>query len=439
MKTFIQNRRYNPEIPQNSGARLSNIGKEAIIYVFTASADHTHPMPKFSQRGVIMIRLLIRLATSRGGDEKTLRTRCGMCSGIVGIVLNIILFTAKFIAGRLSGSIAITADAFNNLSDAASCSVNVFGFKLSSKPADEEHPFGHGRLEYICAMIVTFLVLIMGYELASSSFEKILHPQSVTFSYISMAILIVSILGKLWLAMLNKTMGKKIHSPALEATAADSFGDMAATGATLVSLILSKFTTLPLDGYFGLGVAIFIFIAGIRLFKESSDPLLGQPPEKELIDKIVEKVMSYEGVVGVHDLMLHDYGPGRLFGSVHAEVPSTCDIMEIHDTIDLIEQEIRREFDVLMVIHLDPIVVDDETVTRLRTLTQKVVESIDESLTIHDFRMVEGPSHTNLIFDLVTPHKFRYSDTELVHMVEKALQKENETYFAVIQVERNFV
>lgn len=386
-----------------------------------------------------MIRLLIRAVTSRGGDEKALRTRCGMCSGIVGIVLNVLLFAAKYFAGAISGSIAITADAFNNLSDAASCSVNVFGFKLSGKPADEEHPFGHGRLEYICAMIVTFLVLIMGYELASSSFRKILHPEPVIFSYVSMAILIVSILGKLWLALFNKTMGKQIHSPALEATATDSFGDMAATGATLVSLILSKFTTLPLDGYFGMGVAIFIFIAGIRLFKESSDPLLGQPPEKELIDRLIAKVLSYDGVVGVHDLILHDYGPGRLFGSVHAEVPSSSDVMEIHDTIDVIEQDVAREFGMQLVIHLDPIAVDDERVTALRELATSVVRSIDEVLTIHDFRIVEGPSHTNLIFDLVTPYQYKYSDTELVRMVESALQKENETYFAVIHVERNFV
>ncbi len=362
-----------------------------------------------------------------------------MLSGIVGIVLNIILFAAKYFAGVLSNSIAITADAFNNLSDAASCSVNVFGFKLSNRPADEDHPYGYGRLEYISAMIVTFLVLMMGFELASSSLSKILHPESVTFSYISMAILIVSILGKLWLAVFNKTMGKKIQSPALEATATDSFGDMASTGATLVSLILSKFTSLPLDGYFGMGVAIFIFIAGIKLFRESSSPLLGTPPEKEFIDTLVDKILSYDGVVGVHDLMIHDYGPGRFFGSVHAEVPSSCDITEIHDTIDVIEQDVKRELGMHLLIHLDPIAVDDEVVSALRDMTLEIVHEVDEAFSIHDFRMVEGPSHTNLIFDLVTPHKYALSDTEIARIVAEKLHEKNERYYAVIQVERNFV
>ena len=386
-----------------------------------------------------MIRMIIRALTARGGEESALRTRCGMCSGIVGIVMNLLLFAAKYFAGSITGSIAITADAFNNLSDAASSSVNVFGFKLSGKPADEEHPFGHGRLEYVCTMIVTFLILIMGYELASSCVQKILHPEAVKFSYISMAILIVSILGKLWLAIFYKTLGKRIHSPALEASAADSFGDMASTGATLISLILSKFTSLPLDGWFGLGVAVFIFIAGIRLFKESMDTLLGKPPEKEFIDKLVQKILSYDGIVGVHDLIIHDYGPGRLFGSVHTEVPATCDVTEIHDTIDLIEQDVMREMGMLLVIHLDPVVVDDDHIAALRNMTMDCVKSIDEALTIHDFRVVAGPSHTNLIFDLVTPHKFRYSDADLARMVEECLRTKDESYYAVIHVERNFV
>lgn len=386
-----------------------------------------------------MIRLLIRFLTARGGDENALRTRCGMCSGIVGIVLNVLLFASKYFAGTVTGSIAITADAFNNLSDAASSSINVFGFKLSSKPADKEHPFGHGRLEYVCTMIVTFLILFMGYELASSSIQKILHPEAVKFSYLSAAILVLSILAKLWLAVFNKSLGKQIHSPALEATAADSFGDMASTGATLLSLILSKFTSLPLDGWFGLGVAVFIFVAGIRLFKESMDTLLGKPPEKEFIDKLTQKVLSYDGIVGVHDLIIHDYGPGRLFGSIHTEVPANLDVTEIHDTIDLIEQDVLREMGMLLVIHYDPIVVDDEHIAQLREMTLECVKSVDPLLTIHDFRVVAGPSHTNLIFDLVTPHKFRIPDAELSRMIEECLRAKDETYYAVIHVERNFV
>lgn len=386
-----------------------------------------------------MIRLLIRLFTARGGDENALRMRCGMCSGIVGIVLNVVLFASKYFAGTVTGSIAITADAFNNLSDAASSSINVFGFKLSGKPADKEHPFGHGRLEYVCTMIVTFLILFMGFELASSSVQKILHPEAVKFSYLSAAILVASILAKLWLAMFYKSLGKHIQSPALEATAADSFGDMASTGATLVSLILSKFTSLPLDGWFGLGVAVFIFVAGVRLLKESMDTLLGKPPEKEFIDKLTQKVLSYDGVVGIHDLIIHDYGPGRLFGSIHTEVPANLDVTEIHDTIDLIEQDVLREMGMLLVIHYDPIVTDDAHIAQLRQMTLDCVQSIDPALSIHDFRVVAGPSHTNLIFDLVTPYKFRIPDDELSRMIEECLRGKDEIYYAVIHVERNFV
>ncbi len=386
-----------------------------------------------------MIKLLIRLFVSGETDEKLLRTRCGVLSGIVGIAVNFILFSAKMFAGTISGSIAIKADAFNNLSDAASSFVNVFGFKLAGRPADDEHPFGHGRLEYISAMIVTFLIFIMGFELASSSFSKIIHPEPVVFSYISAAILVLSIFGKLWLAIFYKTLGKKIASPAIEAVATDSFGDMAATGATLVSLILSKFTSLPFDGVFGLGVAVFIFIAGINIFKDTSRPLLGQPPEKEFVEALEKKILSYEGIVGIHDLMIHNYGPGRLFGSVHAEVPATGNIMEIHDTLDLIEQDVHREYGMIFVIHLDPIVMDDERVNALHEQTLEIIKKIDPALLIHDFRVVEGPSHTNLIFDLVTPHKYKYKSSELSRMIEDELGKLDKTYYAVITVEQSYV
>jgi len=386
-----------------------------------------------------MIRLLIKLFTDGETDGAKLRTRCGVLSGSVGIVLNILLFTIKMIAASLTGSIAIRADAFNNLSDAASSSVNVFGFKLAGRPADDEHPFGHGRLEYICAMIVTFLIFFMGYELASSSVLKIINPEPVTFNLLSAAILVVSIFGKLWLALFNRRLGKKIDSPAISAVATDSIGDMAATSATLISLVLSRYTALPLDGVFGLGVAVFIFVAGINIFKSASSPLLGQPPQRETVEKLQNKILSYDGIVGVHDLMVHDYGPGRLFGSAHAEVPSTGDIMEMHDTIDLIEQDIKREFGMLFVIHLDPIVVDDEHVNRLREKTLEIIGGIDGELMIHDFRVVEGVTHTNLIFDLVTPHKYKYKPSELVRMVENGLAGLDKTYYAVITVEESFV
>jgi cation diffusion facilitator family transporter len=386
-----------------------------------------------------MIRLLIKLFTDGEADTARLRTRCGVLSGSVGIVLNILLFILKMIAGSMTGSIAVKADAFNNLSDAAASFVNVFGFKLAGRPADDEHPFGHGRLEYICAMIVTFLIFFMGYELASSSFFKIVNPEPVTFSLPSAAILAATILGKLWLALFNRRLGKKIDSPAISAAAADSVGDMAATAATLVSLILSRYTELPLDGVFGLGVAVFIFVAGVKIFKSASSPLLGQPPQKETVEKLQNKILAYDGIIGVHDLMVHNYGPGQLFGSAHAEVPSTGNIMEMHDTIDLIEQEIKREFGMMFVIHLDPITVDDEHIDGLREKTLEIIRSIDEELLIHDFRVVEGVTHTNLIFDLVTPHKYKYKPSELVRMVEDGLAGLDKTYYAVITVEESYV
>ena len=386
-----------------------------------------------------MIKLLIKLFTGGEDDGAKLRTRCGVLSGSVGIVLNLLLFTGKMIAGIMSGSIAIKADAFNNLSDAASSSVNVFGFKLAGRPADNEHPFGHGRLEYISAMIVTFMIFVMGFELASSSVSKIIHPEPVKFGWLSVGILVASIFGKLWLAMFNKRLGKKVESPAIEAVATDSVGDMAATTATLISLILSKFTSFPLDGIFGLGVAVFIFIAGINIFKNASSPLLGQPPQKETVDLLEKRILSYKGIVGVHDLMIHDYGPGRQFGSAHAEVPSTGDIVEMHDTIDLIEQDIKRELGIMFVIHLDPIAVDDERVNALKQKTLDIIHAIDSELMLHDFRVVEGVTHTNLIFDLVTPHKYQYKPSELVSMVEERLENLDKTYYAVITVEESYV
>ncbi len=388
---------------------------------------------------MLMIKLLIKIFTGGESDGARLRTRSGILSGAVGIALNLLLFTGKMIAGMMTGSIAVKADAFNNLSDAASSTVNVFGFKLAGRPADDEHPFGHGRLEYISAMVVTFMIFVMGFELAVSSVKKIIDPEPVTFGWLSAGILVASIFGKLWLALFNKRLGKRVASPAIEAVATDSLGDMAATGATLLSLVLSRFTSLPLDGVFGMGVAVFIFIAGVNIFKSASSPLLGQPPQKETVALLEKKILSYDGVVGVHDLMIHDYGPGRLFGSAHAEVPSTGDIMEMHDTIDLIEQDVKREFGMLFVIHLDPLAVDDDHVNTLRQETLDIIRDIDSELMLHDFRVVDGVTHTNLIFDLVTPHKYRYKPAELARIVEDGLGKLDKKYYAVITVEESYV
>jgi cation diffusion facilitator family transporter len=385
----------------------------------------------------LLIKLFIR--NSEGVDDPSVRTRYGILSGAVGIFINILLCTAKLFVGSFSNSIAITADAVNNLSDAGSSVVNLVGFRLAGKSADDEHPFGHGRIEYICSLVVSFLVLLMGVELVKSSVDRIINPKATVFSYYFAAILIISILGKLWMAYFNASISKRIKSPATGAIVADSLGDTAATLVTLISLFLSKFTALPLDGYMGVAVAAFVFVAGIRILKETIGPLLGESADVEFADKIENKVLSYAGVVGVHDLIVHNYGPGRNFGSAHVEVPSDVDILESHDMIDLIERNIKAEFGLDMVIHLDPIVVNDERINKLREQTTDIVKSIDDKLTIHDFRVVEGPTHTNLIFDLVVPHHFSAGKSELIHMVDRKLSEIDERYFAVITVERSFV
>lgn len=372
-------------------------------------------------------------------ENLEVRTRYGLLSGVVGIIVNTVLFIAKLSVGRLANSIAITADAINNLSDAGASVVNLVGFKLAGKSADDEHPFGHGRIEYISALIVSFLILLMGIELVKSSIERIINPKVTTYSVYFILILIASIVGKLWLAFFNSRLSKKIDSPVMEAVVADSLGDTAATGITLISLVLSRYISFPIDGYMGVAVAIFVFIAGVNILRETVGPLLGEPMDYELAQKIEDRITSYEGVVGAHDLMLHNYGPGRNFGSVHAEVPSDGDLLQSHDTIDLIEKNIKAEFGIDLVIHLDPIVVNDERINFLREQTKQIIKSIDEDLSIHDFRVVDGPTHTNLIFDLVVPHGYQKRKNKLVNEIDQKLSEFNERYYAVITVESSFI
>lgn len=367
------------------------------------------------------------------------RTAYGILSGVVGIVLNLILCAAKFTVGSLTGSIAITADAANNLSDAGSSVVTVFGFKLSNKPSDEEHPFGHGRIEYIAALIVSFLILFMSYELGRSSIEKIMNPEPVKFSIVSAAVIAVSILGKVWLAYFNNKLGKKINSAAMTAVVKDSIGDILATTITLIALILSKFTALPVDGYLGILVSLFVLYAGIGILKETVGTLLGRPPEKEMVEELEERILSYDGVVGTHDMMIHDYGPGRLFASVHIEVPANVDIVISHDVADIIEKEVGKAMGMHLTVHLDPIVTDDESVNELKAVAAKVISEIDKSYKFHDFRVVEGPTHTNLIFDLVIPHEHKQSRDEIAAVVSDKIREYDPTYFCVITVEHDFV
>lgn len=387
-----------------------------------------------------MSELLIKLFIKNGSNTKdaAVRSAYGKLSGAVGIIVNMILCSAKFIIGSLTGSITITADAVNNLSDAGSSIVTLFGFKLAEKPADSEHPYGHGRIEYVSGLIVSFFVLLMGFELLKSSIGKIIHPEAIEFSFAALIVLVMSILFKIWLAYFNAKLGKKINSTATKAVVTDSISDTIATSVALISLILARFVEKPLDGYFGVVVALFILYSGINLVKDTVSPLLGAPPEKEFYDEIENFIMSYDGIVGVHDLIIHDYGPSRLFASAHAEVPSNSDMMETHDTIDVIERDIQKKYGMLISIHMDPIAVNDDRVNELRTLTENVIKEINPKITMHDFRVVEGTTHTNLIFDIVLNHEKDMKPGEITKTISENLSKINERLYCVITVDYAF-
>ncbi len=366
------------------------------------------------------------------------REAYGTLGSVAGILTNILLAILKYVAGMLSGSISVTADAINNLSDAGASIISFIGVKLSSKPADKGHPYGHGRVEYISALAVAFLVLLMGIELFKSSVDKIINPVPVKFSVISLCILIFSILAKLWLGFFNKKLGEKINSAPMMAVMKDCFSDCLATGVAAVAIIVSAFSNINIDGYLGVIVACFIFMAGFNILKDTMADLLGKPAEKEFVEEITNKILSYDKIVGVHDMIIHDYGPGRKFASAHAEVPSNENIMEIHDVIDLVERDILNEYGMIISIHMDPIVTDDEKINALRQMTSSLVSEISEEMSIHDFRVVDGPSHTNLIFDLIVPHKYDLSNDEVRNEIENKLSKINERYFAVITIEHSF-
>lgn len=384
----------------------------------------------------LLVKLFIK--DSENYSDKKVRTAYGVLSSITGIVLNLILAGAKYAAGVISGSISITADAINNLSDAGSSIVSFFGVKISAKPPDKDHPYGHGRVEYISAFIVSFFVLFMGVELLKDSVGKIINPEPVKFSFLSLAILIISILCKLWLGVFNKNLGKKINSAPMMAVMKDSFSDCLATGVAAVSIIVSAFSDINIDGYLGVVVAVFIFIAGFDILKETLGDILGRPPEAEFVEEITDKIMSYPHVCGVHDMIIHDYGPSCRFASVHAEVPSDEDIMELHDIIDGIERDIYNEYGMLTSIHMDPVVINDERINELKKITQDSVSRIDERLSIHDFRVVEGPSHTNLIFDVLLPSDMKCSNREICQKIEDELSKIDERFFCVITVDHAF-
>lgn len=388
-----------------------------------------------------MSELLVRLFIKDYNNTKseTVRQKYGFLSGVVGIVVNLMLTAAKFFIGTVSHSIAITGDALNNLSDAGSCIVTLAGFKMANMKPDKEHPFGHGRLEYVAALIVGFFVEMMGFELIKSSVDKIRNPQPVLFSIPAVIVLVLSIGGKLWLALFNRHLGKKINSPALTAVVTDSIGDITATSFTLLALILSKFTDLPLDGFFGIAVALFIMYSGYGILKETIGIILGTPPSKELVDELVIFIMSHPGVMGIHDLMIHSYGENRLFASVHIEILASEDILKAHDVIDLIEKEVLERFSIQLVAHLDPLIVDDKRINDLREMTENIVKEMDESFKIHDFRVVEGPTHTNLIFDMVIPFDCKKTEKELKQTLEEKIKEKDEKYFVVATIEGSYI
>lgn len=384
----------------------------------------------------ILVKLFIR--DYKNTENMKVREAYGTLGSITGIVVNILLAISKYIAGALSGSISVTADAINNLSDAGSSIISLIGVKLSAKPADKDHPYGHGRVEYISALAVAFFVLLMGIELFKSSVDKIINPEPVTFNWFSLIILVLSILAKLWLGLFNRHLGKRINSAPMLAVMKDSFSDCLATGVALVSIVISAFSDINIDGYLGIIVAGFIFLAGFNIIKDTAADLLGKPADKEFTAKIEEKILSYDKIVGVHDMIIHDYGPGRKFASAHAEVSSLDDIMEIHDIIDLAERDILNEYGIIISIHTDPIVTDDERINSLKEMTIGIVKEISDEMSIHDFRVVDGPTHTNLIFDLITPHKFHLNNSEIIKTIEQKLSKIDERYFVVITIEHAF-
>lgn len=384
-----------------------------------------------------MISLLARLFL-RKKDPADLRRGYGMLCGAVGIGLNLLLFGGKFLAGTLSGSIAITADAFNNLSDAGSSFVTLVGFHLAGQKPDVHHPFGHGRIEYLSGLAVSMLILLMGFELGRSSLDKILHPSPVDSSPLVLGILCVSIAVKLYMAFYNHTLGKKLSAPAMLATAVDSLSDSAATFAVLAATLVGQFSGALIDGWVGLLVAALILWSGAKSAKETIDPLLGTPPTHEFVQRIRDLVMAHPGIIGIHDLIVHDYGPGRVMISLHAEVPATENVLDIHDEIDNVEKELQEKLGCEAVIHMDPIVTDDGVTAETRQRVAALVRCIDDEISIHDFRMVSGATHTNLIFDAVVPFGFRLTDAQVAEKIKTAVRALDGTYYAVVHVERSY-
>lgn len=389
-----------------------------------------------------MTNLLVKwfVKDSNNINNSIVRTRYGVLASIVGIVCNIILFIIKGIIGILIGSISVTADAFNNLSDAASSIISLVGVKLASRPADKEHPFGHGRYEYISALVVAFLVLQVGFSCFKSAISKVFHPEELQFNWILVGILAVSILLKLWLGMFNRKLGKRINSNVMKATAGDALGDVVITSATVLSLLIIKISGWNVDGYMGIIVSGVVLFAGFNIAKDTLEPLIGEAVSAETYDLITKKVESYQGIIGSHDLIVHNYGPSHMMATIHAEIPSTMNMEQAHEIIDGIERDILRELDIFLVIHMDPVEVNNAMVVELKATVIQIVRRLDSHASIHDFRVINGEKKINLVFDLVVPHEYPVEkEHELVLAIIHEMNQIDERYDCAITLEHSYI
>lgn len=385
-----------------------------------------------------MTELLLRLFVKdyRNAEQPSVRASIGKLAGVVGIVCNSLLFVFKLVAGLIAGSVSIIADALNNLSDASSSLVTLMGFKLAQRPADKDHPYGHARYEYLSGFIVSGLIFVIGIELAKSSVEKIINPEAVELSVVSVGILVASILLKLWMSLFCRNLGKRIDSTTLQATSVDSRNDVISTSAVLVGCVIGYLFDIKIDGYIGLGVALFIIYSGITLAKETISPLLGKQADEKLVDDISELVLSHDKVIGMHDLLVHDYGPGQCFASVHAELNADEDPLICHDIIDDIERNVLEQLSVHLVIHYDPVVTDDEELNYMRNVVVDIIIEFDSRLSLHDFRMVRGAKRTKLVFDLVIPYSMEEEKYQLKEKIDKGIKSEGKHYDAVISFDK---
>ena len=382
----------------------------------------------------LILRIFVR--DHKNTEDPAVRDKCGRVAGAVGIVTNFLLFLMKIIVGTVFHSVSVTADAVNNLTDSGSSVVTLIGFKMASKPADEKHPFGHARIEYLSGVIVSFIVIFLGLQLGMSSIEKILTPEENALTPVALVVLVISILAKLWQCLFYRKVGRMIKSESVEATSKDSRNDVIATSVVLLGAVITMLTGVNLDGYMGAAVALFIVFSGVQLTISTADPLLGQAPEGELVQTITEKMLSYPGIIGMHDLAVHNYGVGRCFASAHCEVDAKNDILVSHDLIDNIERDFSRDLGIHMVIHLDPVIVGDARTDALHCKVQSLVTALDPTVTIHDFRVIWGVTHSNIVFDAAVPFSVKDSDAVITQKLEAEIQKLDPDYRTVVTIDR---